>query len=77
MALQTQVQDLLTGNDWLTSQREAWEKTAAERGKIIGELNLHLHMTTESLAEKIKVLENIKAHRGMRFVNALSNPKLF
>ena len=77
VALQTQVQDLLTGNDWLTSQREAWEKTAAERGKIIGELNLHLHMTTESLAEKIKVLENIKAHRGMRFVNALSNPKLF
>ncbi|MDO9102270.1 MAG: glycosyltransferase [Candidatus Nitrotoga sp.] len=34
-ALQVKVQDLLTGNAWLTSQREAWEKTAAEREQSI------------------------------------------
>jgi len=38
-ALQAQVQDLLTGNAWLTSQREAWEKTATERDGQIA--NLH------------------------------------
>jgi glycosyltransferase involved in cell wall biosynthesis len=34
-ALKAQVQDLQTGNAWLTSQREAWEKTAAEREQSI------------------------------------------
>ena len=37
-ALQAQVQDLLTGNAWLTSQREAWEKTSAEREQSIAAL---------------------------------------
>jgi glycosyltransferase involved in cell wall biosynthesis len=38
VALQGQVQDLLTGNVWLTSQRDAWEKTAAEREQSIAVL---------------------------------------
>ena len=29
--LQTRIQQLLTGNAWLSSQREAWEQTATER----------------------------------------------
>lgn len=37
-ALQAQVQDMLTGNAWLTSQRDAWEKTAAEREQFISAL---------------------------------------
>jgi hypothetical protein len=37
-ALQAQVQDLLTGNTWLTSQRQAWEQTAAEREQSIAAL---------------------------------------
>jgi hypothetical protein len=34
-ALKAQVQDLQTGNAWLSSQRDAWEKTAAEREQSI------------------------------------------
>jgi glycosyltransferase involved in cell wall biosynthesis len=40
-ALQDQVQDLLTGNAWLKSQRDAWEKTATERERIIIALQVH------------------------------------
>jgi hypothetical protein len=41
-ALQAQVQELLTGNAWLTSQREAWEKVAAVRDQSIAALQVHV-----------------------------------
>lgn len=41
-ALPAQVQDLLIGNAWLASQREAWEKVAAEREQGIRDLQAHI-----------------------------------
>ena len=41
-ALQVQVQDLHTGNAWLTSQREAWEKVAADREQSIAALQVQV-----------------------------------
>jgi hypothetical protein len=76
-ALQTQVQDLLTGNAWLTSQREAWEKTPAEREQFIAELTSQLHKITERLNANDAALKRIHSHRIMRFINLLSNNKLF
>jgi hypothetical protein len=41
-ALQVQVQELLTGNAWLSSQREAWEKAAADREQSIAALQVQV-----------------------------------
>jgi len=76
-ALQAQVQDLLTGNAWLTSQREALEKTAAEREQSIVALTSRLHETDERLAASDAILNKLRNHWGMRFVNYLSKTKLF
>ena len=76
-ALQAQVQDLLTGNAWLTSQREAWEKTAAEREQSIAALVSRLHETDERLAASDAILNKIRNYWGMRFINFLSKTKLF
>ena len=35
VALKAQVKDLQSGNAWLTSERDAWEKTAAEREQTL------------------------------------------
>lgn len=67
---QAQVQELLTGNAWMTSQRDAWEKTA-------GALTSSLSETVERLEVASKVLDKIRSHRGMRFINYLSKTKLF
>jgi glycosyltransferase involved in cell wall biosynthesis len=89
--LQSQVQDLQTGNAWLSSQREAWEKAAAEREQVIAALqsqgrdlqtgNAWLLSQREAwekvAAERKFILDKIRNHWGMRFVNFLSKTKLF
>ena len=40
--MQAHVQDLQTGNAWLASQREAWEKIAVEREQGIHDLQAHI-----------------------------------
>jgi glycosyltransferase involved in cell wall biosynthesis len=49
--LQTHVQDLQTGKAWLTSQREAWEKIAAEREQGINDLQAHIQNLQTYLQE--------------------------
>ena len=76
-ALQAQVQTLLTGNAWLTSQREAWEQTAAEREQSITVLTSQLKQTAERLAERDAMLNMIRSHWGMRFVNFFCKKQIF
>ena len=70
VALQAQVQDLQTGNAWLSSQSEAWEKAAAT-------LQSQVHDTAERLSSSEAILNKIRNHWGMRFVNYLSKTKFF
>ena len=77
VALQAQVQDLLTGNVWLTSQSEAWERTAAEREQSIVALTSRLREATENLAASTALLDKIRSHWAMRFVNLLSKRAFF
>ena len=75
--LQGQVQDALAGNAWLESQRQAWERAAAERDQSICTLTEQLHETADSLTEHGAILDRIRNHWGMRFVNFLLRNKLF
>lgn len=76
-ALQVQVQDLLTGNAWWTSQRDAWERLAAEREQSVAELTARLQQTAERLAASDAILNKLRSHRGIRFINLLSKRSLF
>ena len=76
-ALQAQVQELQTGNTWLSSQRDAWEKVAAEREQAIAALTSNLHDTAERLAVREAMQNKIRNHWGMRFVNFISKSKIF
>ncbi len=75
--LQAQVQDLLNGNAWLTSQREAWEQTAAQREQSITALTYQLTETTANLAAGEALLNKIRSHWAMRFVNCLCRKSFF
>jgi len=89
--LQARIQDLLAGNAWLASQREAWEKVAAERERGIHDLqagNAWLTSQCEAwqkaadeqvqvIATLTKRLEKIQSHIGVRLLNRLSGRKLF
>ena len=91
VALQAQVQDLQTGNEWLTSQREAWEKLATEREQSIAALQAQVQdlqtgnawLTSQrdawekAAAEREAILDKIRNHWGMRFINFLSKTKYF
>jgi uncharacterized coiled-coil protein SlyX len=66
-ALQAQVQDLQTGNAWLASQREAWEKTAAEREQGIHDLQAHirdLQTGNAWLASQCEAWQKASAEQG-------------
>lgn len=76
-ALQAQVQDLLTGKAWLTSQREACEEIAAEREQSIAALTSRLHETDERLAASDAILNKVRNHWGMRFVNFFQKRNFF
>lgn len=70
-------EELQEGIAWHSSQREAWEKVAAEREQFIAELASQLHKIVERLNANDAALKRIYSHRVMRFVNLLSNNRLF
>lgn len=71
-ALQAQVHDLLTGNAWLTSQREAWERTATEREQANTALTYALQEANDRLAESDAILNKLRKHWAMRWINYFS-----
>lgn len=59
--LQTHIQDLQTGKAWLTSQREAWEKIAAEREQGINDLQTHIQNLQTYLQELQAYIQELLA----------------
>jgi glycosyltransferase involved in cell wall biosynthesis len=73
--LQAHVQDLQTGNAWLTSQREAWEKVAAEREQSIHDLQAYIRDLLAGnawLASQCEAWEKASAEQGQA-IAALSS----
>jgi hypothetical protein len=71
------VKDLLTGNAWLTSQREAWELVASEREQAIMALTSNLQVSNQRLSESDAMLSRVRNHWVMRLINRLFNRQFF
>lgn len=69
--------DLVAKLPWLTSQREAWERTATEREQSVVAQAYRLNEAVESLAARDAMFNKLRKHWGMRFVNFLSKKQFF
>lgn len=83
-ARDVEINRLAQGNEWLSSQREAWENAATEREQTIGRLMAQLQANAEQLATALAELAArdarlamIRQDRGMRVTNFLRGGKFF
>ena len=63
------LQELAEANAWLSSQREAWVQTAAQREQSIMVLSSQLREANERQSESDAMLKKIRSHWAIRLVN--------
>lgn len=70
--LQAEVKNMISGNAWMTSQRDAWEQATVQRDQTIAALTLQLQKMDESLKLREDMLNKIRSQWFVRFVNIFS-----
>ena len=72
MDLQAEVNNVLAGNTWLASQRDAWEQATHQRDQAIAALTSQLHEIEKTLASYQAMLNKLRRKWVVRIVNIFS-----
>ncbi len=72
-ALQAQLEELQSGNAWLTSQVNAWEQSATQCERTVAALTSQLQEAEERVALQESKLNKIRSHWVVRLAKSLYN----